>query len=463
MRKRSHRVQVMCIAMGLALVAAACGDDDGGPEVSSPSSDATSSSTTAASSSTTAASGGGDQGGSSGAGAGGGDNSVSFSTDYPKADVDRSGETIKVGFVNNEGGTYSLPEYRVGAELAVEHINATGGVNGAKIDLQVCSDDASPEGSVNCANRFVEDGVPVVTMGFDAAFEAAQPVLEDARIPFIGTALLGPNQRTSETAFGLGTASGSYFTSPLYALKELGAKKVYFLSEDTPSSHDSAELIQRTSRGVGIEVESAFVDPSAPDYAPLIQVASASGADAIWAFVSEPHCVQFVQAARNAGYEGELLAGVCSTFIESVGDAAVGTLTFADHYTPDVASSAPPRIQENLAEYEKVMKDAGQEELLNTGAGTVFGMMMNVRRILESIPEGPISAETVLTAASQVRNMPSWDSPDVDCADHPWPSEPSSCRNGLLMLRTVERDGKIVREALNAENNGFRSDPDPEA
>ena len=41
--------------------------------------------------------------------------------------------TIKIGYINNEGPAFSLPEFRVGGEVAIDYINKHGGVKGAKI------------------------------------------------------------------------------------------------------------------------------------------------------------------------------------------------------------------------------------------------------------------------------------------------------------------------------------------
>ena len=66
------------------------------------------------------------------------------------------GETITIGYVNNEERRFSLPEFRIGGEVAVDAINKAGGVNGATIKLVECNADGTPEGSVNCANKFVD-------------------------------------------------------------------------------------------------------------------------------------------------------------------------------------------------------------------------------------------------------------------------------------------------------------------
>src|SRR5688572_24900593 len=45
-----------------------------------------------------------------------------------------TGEPIPIGFINNEGGAFSVPELRVGNEVAEDHINEQlGGVNGRPI------------------------------------------------------------------------------------------------------------------------------------------------------------------------------------------------------------------------------------------------------------------------------------------------------------------------------------------
>ena len=68
---------------------------------------------------------------------------------------------MKIGLINTEGGVFSIPDYRIGAEVAFDKINANGGINGAKIETVVCLSDASPEGSINCANKMVEEKVAV--------------------------------------------------------------------------------------------------------------------------------------------------------------------------------------------------------------------------------------------------------------------------------------------------------------
>ena len=58
-------------------------------------------------------------------------------------------KTIKIGYVNDEGAAFSLPEFRIGGEVAIDYINKHGGIKGVKIQEVKCLADASPEASIN--------------------------------------------------------------------------------------------------------------------------------------------------------------------------------------------------------------------------------------------------------------------------------------------------------------------------
>jgi branched-chain amino acid transport system substrate-binding protein len=436
----------------LTLLAAACGDDDEGDAAPSPTTEAAAE----AGSTTTAAGGSEATGGSTGDSSG-----IQFSeTNQYAQDVDRSGETITIGLENNEGGVVSLPEFRVGAEVAADYINDHGGINGAQLKLSMCQSDASPEGVCACANSFVEQGVDIASYGIELAIDAALNVYSDAGIPLITPAAYGSAQRVDPNATTFGAAAGAYTAWPLQALKDLGATKVAFIAENSPSAPNFLKLLEKWAPEIGIKISSTNVlDPASPDYTAAVQAASSEGADAIWAFVAEPSCIQFVNATNQLAYDGLVMAGACSQYIKVVGDAAEGTLNHIDAYYPDIANAAPPQIQKNLAEYEQVMRDAGHEDLINGYASLTYAFMFDLKTALETIPEGPINAQSISAALHQDRWLPSFNGPDFNCGAKVWRGEPSYCRSGLLILRVVKRDGELVREPIKTENFGFYNDP----
>ncbi len=95
-----------------------------------------------------------------------------------------TGQTIKVGVVNQDSGPVPFPDFRAGAEVAIQNINDTGGINGATLEVVSCSTSLSPESSINCANQMIEADVVLAYTGADFTAEAALPVYTEAGLPW---------------------------------------------------------------------------------------------------------------------------------------------------------------------------------------------------------------------------------------------------------------------------------------
>ena len=71
---------------------------------------------------------------------------------------------IKVGVAGPMSGQYSWfgEQMERGAELAVEDLNAAGGVLGKQVELIVGDDACDPEQAMAVANQFIAEGVVFV-------------------------------------------------------------------------------------------------------------------------------------------------------------------------------------------------------------------------------------------------------------------------------------------------------------
>src|SRR5688500_14273400 len=137
-----------------------------------------------------------------------------------------SGDPIRVGFINLEGGAVSLPELRIGAETAAAYITEHGGVNGRPLEIVPCNVDGTPEKSIDCANRLVSDGVSVIMEGYDPSSDAILPVLESAGLPLTGHAAFGPQQQVADNAFFFGTANPTFTAGFLDHYAKSGAQSM---------------------------------------------------------------------------------------------------------------------------------------------------------------------------------------------------------------------------------------------
>jgi branched-chain amino acid transport system substrate-binding protein len=93
------------------------------------------------------------------------------------------------GFAASDGKTALQ-----GAELAVEQVNAAGGINGRKLELVVQDDQAKPEQAVPLANKYIGEGLKVVISGsYSAPTRAAAGVFQNAKIPYISSYAIHPD------------------------------------------------------------------------------------------------------------------------------------------------------------------------------------------------------------------------------------------------------------------------------
>ncbi len=368
-------------------------------------------------------------------------------TETTAAAIDRTGETIKIGYVNNEGGAIALPEFRIGGEVAIDQINANGGINGATIEVVSCLADASPEGSINCANQLIEAGVVMAYTGIDVASDAALPLYQEAGIPYVTSNGWGPAQGNADGSHILHAASDAYAVGPFALAKDLGLTKVASVYEQSAAGEGFINTITKPiADKLGIELQTIAVDPAAPDWTAAVATAQSAGAEMIWGQLTEPGCIGMVGAARAAAFPGVVFAGSCSFYIPIVGDAAVDTYTQGDLYFPSMKSFAPERIATNLTDYEAAMKAAGQSDYTEGFAVAAFGAWMELRTILERVT-GDMTAESVEAALNSGEVTEGWFGPDIKCGAAPWPSGKSACSAGIAVYKVIKKDdGTIGRE-----------------
>ena len=106
-------------------------------------------------------------------------------------------ETIRIGFHAPQTGFAASDgkSATIGAELAIEQINAAGGVLGKKLELVVYDDQAKPAQAIPIANKLIgQDKVVVGISGsYSGATRSAAGIFQEARIPYIAAYAIHPD------------------------------------------------------------------------------------------------------------------------------------------------------------------------------------------------------------------------------------------------------------------------------
>ena len=362
--------------------------------------------------------------------------------------TEATGDPIVVGAQAPLKGATAYPQTGFGIEAAEYYINEVlGGVHGRPIEVDVCSGDGSPETSINCANGFVTKQVPLVIDAVDQSMGAAVPILGSADIPIIGT-LAG-----SFLADQAGYGKAFYFTGPvsfaslssMTLFDSKGKKSASLAVNESPTSHAYVDdLIRPIADNLGIDVKVQY-PPAAGANLNVIAATQISDEPDVAGVIALPEdaCTDLFTALRRQGFEGMILAGSCSQFIEQMGAQGAGIVTQPRLWVPLAKDSAPPKVQEELDVFEKSMRAVGHDEELSSRSLYTFAALVNIANILNAAPAGEITKESVTAAFEKVTDFESFAGPTVTCDGKQWPGIATTC-NAQAIFFEVQDDGTLA-------------------
>jgi len=207
---------------------------------------------------------------------------------------------VKVGLLVPLSGIYARPGQvmRMGAEMAVEHINAQGGIQsmgGAKLKLVVLDSGDTTEKAKNAAQRMVAQETDLVAASgaYLSSFTlAVTEVTERAELPML--TLYYSDQLTErgfKYVFQTSATSGSQANQALPIIVEIAEKAtgqrpktVAIITDNTAASISSVKpMKERLLAELGIElvVDETFTPPLA-DATPLVQKIRATRPDLLF-------------------------------------------------------------------------------------------------------------------------------------------------------------------------------------
>ncbi|MDH7798945.1 MULTISPECIES: ABC transporter substrate-binding protein [unclassified Beijerinckia] len=174
---------------------------------------------------------------------------------------------VKIGFQAPLTGPAATDgvSAKVASELAIERINAKGGILGQKAELVTYDDQAKTEDAVFTANKLIgQDGVKFAVSGsYSASGRAAAPIFQNAKVPFISAYGVHPDiTRTGEYAFRtvhLGQPQGR--AAAKFIGDTLGKKRISVISMDNDYGQATLEGFKSAVDTFGIKVLGEYSYP----------------------------------------------------------------------------------------------------------------------------------------------------------------------------------------------------------
>jgi branched-chain amino acid transport system substrate-binding protein len=242
---------------------------------------------------------------------------------------------IKIGFQVPLTGPAATDgkSAQIAGEMAVEDINAAGGVLGQKLELVTYDDQAKSDQAIFTANKLIgEDGVKLVINGsYSASGRAAAPVFQKAGVVMISAYGVHPDiTKAGDYMFRLvhlGPPQGA--ATALYIGKTLGLKKVSTITMDNDYGQATMDGFLEAAPKYGIEILNKY-SYSLKDrqFGSIVASVKRDNPDAVYAtgyfFTGGP----LVSQLRAAGVTVPIIGSQAfdsEKFIEIAGPAAEGT------------------------------------------------------------------------------------------------------------------------------------------
>jgi branched-chain amino acid transport system substrate-binding protein len=342
-------------------------------------------------------------------------------------------ETVKIANISELSGpgATSGVNWRDGAAMAVEEINAVGGILGKQIELTQYDSQSDAQTSRAMVQKAIDDGAFALLgtvysgstiVNMLVAQQAGIPQMTGSEAPKI-TALGNPY--IFRTSFG---AQKSMPKIATYLKEEMKVSKVaiaWVNSEFGKGGHD-AFVAQMEEKGIEIVADVPSENAQA-DFAADVVKLKGSGAEAIFVYLTEEESARFLREAKKQGVSVPLVGEttlIGQKVIDLAGDASDGTLGHVS-LTPD----APiPAVQEMAKKFEEKYKYRADHNAIKGYIGAYA-----IKYATELV--GELDSQQV---AEKLHGL------TLKASEHP----------GVLMDITWDENGEVSRESFLVEVKG---------
>lgn len=313
-------------------------------------------------------------------------------------------ETLRIGFFAPLTGFAAADgaSARHSAEIAVEELNAGGGIKGRKVELVVYDDRHDSKEAVAVANKLIEkDGVTGVVSGsYSMPSRVAAPIFAKAGLPMTVAYAVHPDvTKAGPCVFRngfLGQVEG--WAGAESAVKVQGAKRIAVLTiKNDFGATTGAAFIERAKK-LGAEVVSEQVYPlGEKEFSPYLTKIKEQNVDLIYhtSYYNEGSLIS--RKARELGIAAKLegTEGIDSPkFLELAGPAAEGA-TFTTNLNRD---DPRPEVQNFLKRYKA--KTGTEADMVGASAYDA------VRILARGIELAGTDAKAICAALAGLTNYP---------------------------------------------------------
>lgn len=248
-----------------------------------------------------------------------------------------------------------------GLEVAVRHVNASGGILGRKLEVAYEDSKNDPKQAVTILRRLHGGNKPdVLISAMTGVSKAIIPLATEAHIPLIATTASAAGlPKLSPYAFRLFiTASLDAPVMAQFALKQLGKKRFAILAVNDDFGKSYAEIFTREVKGGGAKiVYSGFFGKGEKDFRGLIAQVEKANPDAIYILGYGNNLGVLPMQIREAGLSSTILSiGTIGqpNVLKQAGSALEGAYFTTTLFDPSATTGPGKKF---VSDYEQMYGD----------------------------------------------------------------------------------------------------------
>jgi branched-chain amino acid transport system substrate-binding protein len=276
-------------------------------------------------------------------------------------------QEIVLGYLPSGGGPFATfsKTNQIAAQMAIDEVNASGGVNGKKLRIISFDTEGKPDQAVVGLRKLADDDKVMAIIGPFSSSECrvAFPAAERAGVPVMSMASSAPNLAEPFTfAFRNTSDEGYLFDRVMRALKEknypTSTAAIAYATDDVISKTMGEKVLPTLMQKAGTEIKlSVTFQSQAFDLAPQVSQLVAQPTDLLGIGSGPEAAVRLVQELRRQGGKARPVAG--STIADPelprlMGAAGNGTVIPTAFY-----ANLNDRTRKFEAEFLKRTKAAG--------------------------------------------------------------------------------------------------------
>ncbi len=321
----------------------------------------------------------------------------------PGTDAD-SKTPIYFGVSAAQTGQYAQygEQFKKGFDLAVEQVNANGGIDGHPVELKYEDSQSDPKQSVAVAQKFVNDSSISLVFGdySSAASIPASPIYTAGELVQFGFNNSNPDFTLKGSEYQWSTAittSSSYQWTADY-IKDQGVKSVGVTYLNTADWGIPAyAAFKEQAQKIGLEITGAEgVLDTSDDYRPSLTNAVAGNPQAFVHIGYGPDAAKIVTQLRAIGYEGTFYGGQDEQSFNGTPDAE-GAINGAQFVATNPAA--------NVQDFVKAFKEKYPDETEVTGFEAGAYDALNVA--VAAAKAGGTTRTGILAGFKKIKDVPS--------------------------------------------------------